>query len=446
MERTCRTKKLLFVIVGCMMLALAPPVMGASQSQNVAYVGSLAVANGGAFPSTVDGFTAFSFHQLLRQNISLATLGPGQTCGASACDTVLLNVASSGSGGLACNVSGNLTAQQKADLVTFVQNGGKLIIWDSECRPQDYSWLPFPFTTNNPGAQGALGTANIIENNNLSSTDTLSPYYINASSLATQTDAIGDMNVMTTFDPNWCLDISGTNVNRVTGPVQTYARYVNGLMIYNGMDTDYEGTSTSPSTTGAGNLAKIWLQQLLVPFNPTPVSALPCGTTVVGINLSPPSAVNDLGLKDYTHTVTATLKDLLNSPQQNILVTFTVAGVNAGATGTCNPADCHSDPNGQVAFTYTNNSNSKGTDTIKACFTNQAGQVICSQTVTKDWIMKCDVDGDSNIDRNDINLIFAQRGALVPAGSLLDIDGDGKITVNDARACTLQCTKPNCTP
>lgn len=443
MERNNRIKKVLIVVVGCMIMALySIPVLAATQSHQVAVVSTLSVLNGGAFPSTVDGFTAFSFHTLVRQNITLAYLGAGGVCGTSACDTVLLNVASSGTGGLNCNVNGNLTAQQKADLVTFVHNGGKLIIWDSECSSQNYTWLPYSFTTNNPGAQGATGTCNIVEDNNLASKDTLSTYYINAANLASSTDAIGDMNVMTTRDPNWCLSISGTNVNHVTGPVQTYARYGSGLIIYNGMDTDYEATGTLPSTTGAGNLAKIWYQQLLVPFNPTPLSALPCGITVVGINLTPPSAINDLGLKQTTHTVTATLLDLLNHPQPNIQVAFTVTGVNGGVSGSGT-----SDANGHVTFTYTSNG-LKGTDTIKACFTNQAGQEICSQNVTKDWIMKCDVDGDNNIDRNDINLIFAARGTTIPpgAGNLLDIDGDGMITVNDARACTLQCSKPNCAP
>ncbi len=59
--------------------------------------------------------------------------------------------------------------------------------------------------------------------------------------------------------------------------------------------------------------------------------------------------------------------------------------------------------------------------------------------------MACDVDGDADIDRNDIVLITAARGK--PASGPTDPrdpDRDGMITVNDARACTLRCTLPQC--
>ena len=58
----------------------------------------------------------------------------------------------------------------------------------------------------------------------------------------------------------------------------------------------------------------------------------------------------------------------------------------------------------------------------------------------------CDVDNDRDVDRNDINLIFAARGTLAVPGDARDYDKDGRITVNDARACTLQCSKPKCAP
>jgi hypothetical protein len=139
-------------------------------------------------------------------SVGASALSPGGVCGPSGCDTVLLNVASPG---LACDVD-ILSAPQKADLVAFVARGGKLIIYDSECPPQNYSWLPFPFTTSNPGALGARGTLTIVEENFLSTTDPADSHFIDAAALGTSTDAVGDMNVMTTFDPNWCLDASGT--------------------------------------------------------------------------------------------------------------------------------------------------------------------------------------------------------------------------------------------
>jgi hypothetical protein len=250
----------------------------------------LTVTNGGTFPSTGTGptgsFTSFNFFTLGVSAVSAAALAPGGVCGPAGCDTVLLNVASSG---MACNV-GNLSTSARSALVNFVSAGKKLIIFDSECSPQDYSWLPYPFTTANPGALGAQGTLTIVENNTLSSSNPASIRFINASMISSSTDAVGDMNVMTTFDPGWCLDLSGTNALGVTGPVQTYAKSPSGtdtgLILYNGLDVDFLTSSTPPNASSpAGNLAKIWLQLLQQPFNP---SCLPCGTTVVGITLTPP--------------------------------------------------------------------------------------------------------------------------------------------------------------
>lgn len=356
-------------------------------SLNVAIIDSVTVRNGGSFPTTTTGSTGsfldFNFFILPRANVSLAALEPGGVCGADGCDTVLLNVASTG---MACNIN-NLTAQQKADLVSFVNLGRKLIIYDSECVTQDYSWLPYPFTTVNPGALGAQGALTIVEENTLSSSDPTSPYFIDAVMLGTQTDAVGDMNVMTTYDPNWFLDMSGTNAIGYTGPVHTYASLPPGsdagLIIYNGLDVDYMNTGTIPNSgTPAGNLAKIWLQELQQLFNP---SDLPGTNPVVGIALSPETATLNL---NTDHTVTATLTNLLGDPQTGIQVTFSIdSGPNTGATGVCAPnSDCTSDLNGQVNFTYTG-SGGIGIDQIRGCFTNTSGQVICSQYVTAEWII-----------------------------------------------------------
>ena len=80
-----------------------------------------------------------------------------------------------------------------------------------------------------------------------------------------------------------------------------------------------------------------------------------------------------------SHTVTATLTDGTGTPQSGIDVTFeVVSGPNSGATGTA-----ATDSNGEATFTYTGNET--GTDVIRACYTNNENQTICSQTVTKVW-------------------------------------------------------------
>lgn len=443
-------------MVGAVLLACGlagQAAQAATRSSEVAYMGSLGILNGGTLPGIATpipaAFTAFSFHQVTRTTLSLANLVGGAVCGGAACDTLVLNMASSsGSGGLQCSAA-NLTAAQKIDINQFVLQGGKLIIYDSECSPQDYSWLAYPFTTSNPGATGSQsGTLTIVEDNVLSSAVAADPHYINAALMTSQTDAVGDMNVMVTRNPNWCLDMSGTNVRQVTGPVHTYARYGAGLMIYNGMDVDYmPGTTPPDATTGPRNLAKVWLQELQAPFDPSPLADLPCGATVVGINLTPGTATNNLSLGQTSHTVTASLKDLLNNPEPGHLMVFTVtAGPNAGAQGICSPANCTTGADGLVSFQYLSNA-SLGTDTIKVCTQDNVGVEICSQPVTKTWIrsaLTCDVDRDGDIDKNDTDAILRARGEIALPGDPRDADGDGLITVRDAKLCIQRCTRPNC--
>jgi hypothetical protein len=61
--------------------------------------------------------------------------------------------------------------------------------------------------------------------------------------------------------------------------------------------------------------------------------------------------------------------------------------------------------------------------------------------------LACDVNGDKFVDSSDVDAIFAARGQPASGpGDLRDADGDGMITVLDARACTLQCGNPSCAP
>jgi hypothetical protein len=341
------------------------------QSVNVLVIGGADVTNGGELVITgaAGGLGDFTFTELFSTTVDAAAL--------SGKDTAVLNVASND---LDCDVDA-IGASGQAALVTFVAAGGKLIIYDSECSPQDYSWLPFPFTTNNPGAQGAEGTLTIVEEN-LLSTAAAGSHFIDAANLGSESDAVGDMNVMTTFNPNWCLDMSGTNDTPVTGPVHAYARHGSGIIIYNGLDVDDMGDENSPPFPNG--LEKIWLQELQLPLRPTQQD-LPCGVTVVGITLTPQSDTNPVGT---AHTVTATTTDLFGDPVEGNTITFTVtAGPNSGASGTCSPsAGCITGANGQVSFSYSG-SGGAGTDTIVACFdSNQLETRLCSQPASKTWV------------------------------------------------------------
>lgn len=59
-------------------------------------------------------------------------------------------------------------------------------------------------------------------------------------------------------------------------------------------------------------------------------------------------------------------------------------------------------------------------------------------------ISSCDVDGDGDVDTVDLGLIRAGIGQTPAANDPRDATGDGKITINDVRACTFKCTRNQC--
>ncbi|MGV8835418.1 MAG: DNA degradation protein EddB, partial [Cellvibrio sp.] len=55
-----------------------------------------------------------------------------------------------------------------------------------------------------------------------------------------------------------------------------------------------------------------------------------------------------------------------------------------------------------------------------------------------------DLDGDGDVDKNDVQLVTNARGVTPSAFDQRDVNGDGIINANDARALTLQCTRTGC--
>jgi len=55
-----------------------------------------------------------------------------------------------------------------------------------------------------------------------------------------------------------------------------------------------------------------------------------------------------------------------------------------------------------------------------------------------------DLDSDGDVDQNDLNILLTYRNQPASACPECDIDGDGVITVLDARKLVLLCTRPRC--
>ncbi len=243
-------------------------VAGPDSSIDVLIIGGAPIFNGGFIPTPSNGgtitYTSYTAG-------ALPALGPF--------DTVILNAATNL---VNCDLSGGgaLTAGDLTAIVAFMQAGGKVIIYDSECSSNDFTWLPFTlqFTTNNPGALGASGTATIIEQNVLSTTGGTNP--INIVNLCAQ-DQCGDANVLVGIGTDLCKDIDAGNANlQSEEPVHVYSRSGGGsglgMLIYNGLDYDFANNA---------DLQALTLYELQANFNPHDPS-LVCGTPVVVGGLS----------------------------------------------------------------------------------------------------------------------------------------------------------------
>jgi hypothetical protein len=229
-----------------------------------------------------DSFSRFTFTNVALSQINSATLAQYDTA-------VLMQVETSA-----------LSAAQKAAIVQFVTNGGKLIIHDAdETSGNDYSWLPYPsrIGAGCTNCGSTSGTSKVVVNTTLISASPSDASYVDLAEMGYRTDATGDANLFVSSDPHWLLGATVTNGKNETGSAVTYAND-NGLMIYNGYDTDFvRPSSASPwrcvqgwpayecgaPASGVDWLAKMWYAEL----------AQSWGTLAAGQPL-PPGSVPEL--------------------------------------------------------------------------------------------------------------------------------------------------------
>jgi hypothetical protein len=147
-----------------------------------------------------------------------------------------------------CNGGNRMDALSKAfkqALMAWVAAGHKLIIQDSDdCVPgPDYSFVPFRFKTDTPGARGAPGfNLRFVESNQMLQTRAGRPGFLDVKAWVNQErhyrNELGDANTFVSWDANWCGQLAVKNVNGVTGFSLAYAHYGRGLIIYDGLDND----------------------------------------------------------------------------------------------------------------------------------------------------------------------------------------------------------------
>lgn len=164
-------------------------------------------------PVTYNGMT---FTPLAKSAISSSTLANYDTL-------ILFEV---------CDIATSLTSSQHTAINNYLAAGNKIILFDGDrCAPNaggnaDYSWFTYPFTTSNPGPQGATGTITIVENSTLTNGLASDPFNL---------DELGDANTATTSDSHWFAAAKTTNALGNNGYFLAYARN-SGLIIYDGAD------------------------------------------------------------------------------------------------------------------------------------------------------------------------------------------------------------------
>jgi hypothetical protein len=146
-----------------------------------------------------------------------------------------------------CDIKTSVSDAFKKALIPWIAAGHKLIIQDADtcsgASVPDYSFLPYPFATSNPGALGAKGTAlAFVEENFIANAKADDPGYLDLESWLKNTNGnnneIGDSNTIKAYDPHWCGHVFGTNALRINGFMEAYAHYGRGLIIYDGFDKD----------------------------------------------------------------------------------------------------------------------------------------------------------------------------------------------------------------
>jgi VCBS repeat-containing protein len=159
---------------------------------------------------------------------------------------------------------------------------------------------------------------------------------------------------------------------------------------------------------------------------------------------TPPVAADDdyTGMENVTLNVAAPGVLVNDNDDDNDTLTAVVGTAAANGSLTLN---------GNGSFSYVPDANSCGDDSF-TYFANDGSDNGNEATVSLDIMCdapepppRCDIDADSDVDRNDIMAIVANRNQpSAHPDDPMDYDGNGWIDVLDARGCMSICTLPRC--
>jgi len=184
-----------------------------------------------------------------------------------------------------CKVPQSMNPSQIAAIVKWMP-GHKLLLYSSDyCGGgADYSWLPIPFTTHNPGANGAgANQLFLLEDDALGTNDKNdATHFVDVEAYAKGPNQLGDADSVVTKDPRWCGHLFLTSDKPgQQGITQMYAPSGNGgLAIFDGLDNHDDNAIPQYRALHALELAL-----------PIPAS-LPCSARVGSFSIAPDRAAS----------------------------------------------------------------------------------------------------------------------------------------------------------
>ena len=180
----------------------------------------------------------------------------------------------------------------------FVQNGGKVLIFDADgCAPadignSDYSAYAQPFKVNSVGAFGLERPLTYVEPGDPLVTGVCTA---TLSCNGADADEVGDANVFTTAASTWCVAAKAKNGNGVEGVLMGYASQAahggGGLSIYIGTDTWFSDGPTAFNTTLFSNAIEQSWNGNELPCTTSVASTLPSPSPTATATPSPTSSV-----------------------------------------------------------------------------------------------------------------------------------------------------------
>lgn len=229
-----------------------------------------------------------------------------------------------------------------------------------------------------------------------------------------------------------------------------------GTILLDGAPVPAGNFSAIPGTTLAAAI-----EPIAAGTHTTNSTSAPHGITVEGFNsfdsyiypggalfqfINPPETVPPVCVADVNPgpppSATGSVTD--NGPDDSGVFFVTLLG---GSNNVALTVDAFTPGDGEATFSLDLiNPSMSGNGTVRG--TDGAGNV-CTVDINLEVQtgQRCDVDNNDQVDINDIRAISARRNQTVPpADPIYDIDGDGVVTVNDARQCVLECTNSRCAP